>query len=52
MPAKTEKQRRLIMTAMHSPGKVSAKNRGVLKMSHEQMKHYATLAEMGSGKKR
>lgn len=52
VPAKTEKQRRLMMLAMHSPEKVSKKNRAVLQMSKDHMAHYATLAEMGSGKKR
>jgi hypothetical protein len=41
MPAVSEKQRRLMMMALHSPGKVRKKNRGVLSMSKSQLKEFS-----------
>jgi len=40
MPATSEKQRKLMMLALHSPGKVNKKNRSVLKMSKRQLKEF------------
>ena len=41
MPAKSEAQRRLMAIAEHHPGMVKAKNRGVLKMTHQQLHDFA-----------
>jgi hypothetical protein len=41
MPATTEPQRQLMAIAEHHPEEVYAKNRGVLKMSHEQLHDFA-----------
>ncbi len=41
MPAKSIAQRQLMAIAEHHPEKVKAKNRGVLKMSHEQLHDFA-----------
>lgn len=43
MPAKTEKQRRLMMLALHNPSKLWKKNRGVLKMSREELHKFSRL---------
>lgn len=42
MPAESDKQRKLMALAEHNPSKVSKKNRGVLKMSHEQLHDFAS----------
>lgn len=41
MPATSQAQQRLMAMAEHNPSKVSAKNRGVLKMSHQQLHDFA-----------
>jgi hypothetical protein len=41
MPAVSDKQRKLMAIAEHHPSEVSAKNRGVLKMSHSQLHDFA-----------
>ena len=41
MPAKSNKQRELMAIAEHEPGKVYKKNRGVLKMSKDQLHDFA-----------
>ena len=41
MPATSEKQRELMAIAEHNPSKLYAKNRGVLKMSHQQLHDFA-----------
>jgi hypothetical protein len=41
MPAESQAQQRLMAMAEHNPGAVSAKNRGVLKMSHSQLHDFA-----------
>lgn len=41
MPAKSEKQRRLMAMALHNPKKLYKKNRGVLKMSKSQLRDFA-----------
>ena len=51
MPAKTEKQRRLMMLALHQPEKVRSGNRGVLQMSREQLKDFS-LAKTGNPSKK
>lgn len=45
MPAVSKKQRRLLAIAEHHPEEVSAKNRGVLKMSHQQLHDFASTKE-------
>lgn len=42
MPAVSEKQRRLMALAEHSPEKVRKENRGVLKMSKGQLHDFAS----------
>jgi uncharacterized protein YjiK len=42
MPAKSEKQRRLMAIAEHHPEKLYKKNRAVLKMSKKQLSEYAS----------
>ena len=41
MPAKSTAQRQLMAIAEHHPSEVSAKNKGVLKMSHKQLHEFA-----------
>ena len=41
MPAKTPAQRKLMAIAEHNPSKVYGKNKGVLKMSKNQLHDYA-----------
>ena len=43
MPAKSEKQRKLMMMALHNPSKVHKKNRGVLKMSKSELRKFAHI---------
>jgi hypothetical protein len=45
MPALSIKSRRLMALAEHNPGKVRAKNRGVLKMTHQQLHDFAATSE-------
>ena len=48
MPAVSEAQRRLMAMAEHNPSAVSKKNRGVLKMTAQQLHDFASK----KGKKR
>jgi len=41
MPAQSEKQREMMAIAEHHPEKLYAKNRGVLKMSQQQLHDFA-----------
>ena len=45
MPAVSKAQRRLLAIAEHHPEKVSDKNKGVLKMSKNQLHDYASTSE-------
>ena len=45
MPALSKAQRRLMAIAAHHPEQVSAKNRGVLNLSLDQLAHYARTPE-------
>jgi hypothetical protein len=45
MPAKNEKQRRLMAMALHSPSKVSKKNSGVLGMSKKQLRDFSSKSK-------
>jgi len=50
MPAKSEKQRKLMAMAEHNPSTVSKKNRGVLKMSKQQLHEFASSVTKKTGK--
>lgn len=41
MPSTSEKQREAMAIAEHEPGKLHAKNKGMLKMSHRQLHDFA-----------
>jgi hypothetical protein len=45
MPALSIKSRRLMALAEKHPEKVSAKNRGVLRMTHQQLHDFAATSE-------
>jgi len=47
MPSVSKAQRRAIGIAEHEPGKLYARNRGLLGMSLEDMKEYASTPEAG-----
>jgi hypothetical protein len=49
MPAKSRKQQNLMAIAEHNPGKLFAKNKGVLDMSQNQLHDFA--ATKGASKK-
>ena len=51
MPAKSKSQRRLMSIAEHHPEKLYKKNKGVAKMSKEQLHHYADTKEKGLPRK-
>lgn len=42
MPAKSEKQRKMMAIALHHPEKLHKENRGVLKMSKSDMREFAS----------
>lgn len=55
MPATSEKQRELMAIAEHHPSEVSKKNRGVLKMNHQQLHDFAAtkgLEVLAKGKRK
>jgi hypothetical protein len=47
MPAKSVAQRKLMGMALHHPEKVSAKNKGILKMTRAQLHDYSDTEEDG-----
>jgi hypothetical protein len=47
MPAESVAQRKAMAIAEHDPGKLYKKNRGLLKMSHQQLHEFADTKEMG-----
>lgn len=53
MPAKSNAQRIAMAIAEHHPGKLYKKNRGMLKMSKQQLSEYAstTAKSIAKGKK-
>ena len=58
MPAKSTKQRDLMAIAEHHPEMIKQENRGVLKMSHQQLHDFASTKGLkkkgygiGKGKK-
>lgn len=47
MPAKSKKQQQAMAIAEHEPGKLYARNKGLLKMSHEQLHDFAATKTKG-----
>jgi hypothetical protein len=47
MPARSKAQQELMAIAEHHPSQVSKKNRGVLKMSHQQLHDFAATKRKG-----
>lgn len=47
MPSVSKAERRLMAIAEHHPDEVSPKNRGVLKMTHQQLHEFASTPETG-----
>lgn len=47
MPAKSEAQQELMAIAEHHPEKVKGKNKGVLKMTHQQLHDFAATPRKG-----
>ena len=47
MPAESKAQRRAIAIAEHNPAKLYERNKGLLKMSKEEMHKYASTKEEG-----
>lgn len=47
MPAKSVAQRQVMGIAEHHPQELYKKNRGLLKMSHQQLHEFADTKEMG-----
>jgi hypothetical protein len=56
MPAVSEAQRSLFAIAEHHPGKLHKQNRGLLKLSHQQLHDFAATKglreKMKTGKKK
>ncbi len=52
MPATSKAQQQLMAIAEHNPGAVSKKNRGVLKMSHQQLHDFAATKRKGLPKRK
>lgn len=52
MPALSIKQRRAIAIAEHEPAKLNKKNRGLLKMSKQQLSDFASTPEKGLPRKK
>lgn len=51
MPAVSRKQRVAMAIAEHHPGQLNKANRGLLRMSHEQLHDFAATPEKGLPKK-
>jgi len=47
MPATSVAQREAMAIAEHHPSELSAKNKGLLKMSHKQLHDFAATSEKG-----
>lgn len=52
MPALSIKQRRVMAIAEHHPEKLRKANRGLLKMSHQQLHDFAATPEKGLPEKK
>jgi hypothetical protein len=51
MPAKSQTQQQLFAIAEHHPEKLYARNKGLKKMSHEQLHDFAATPRKGLPKK-
>lgn len=47
MPSVSKKQREAMAIAEHHPGQLYGRNRGLLKMSHQQLHDFAATPEKG-----
>jgi hypothetical protein len=47
MPAESKSQRRAMAIAEHAPGKLFSRNKGLLKMSGDQLHDFASTKERG-----
>ncbi len=47
MPAVSKKQQEAMSIAEHAPDKLYSKNRGLLKMSHQQLHDFASTKRKG-----
>ncbi len=52
MPAKSKAQRQAMAIALHEPGKLYKRNRGMVKMSKGQLHDFASVKETGLPKHR
>lgn len=52
MPAVSTSQRQAAAIAEHEPDKLYARNRGLLKMTHGQLRHFASTSEAGLPEKK
>jgi hypothetical protein len=52
MPAKSKKQRKVMAIAEHHPSKLYKRNRGLKKMTKQQLSHYASTKEKGLPQKK
>jgi hypothetical protein len=52
MPAVSEKQREAMAIAEHEPEKLYAKNKGMLKMTHQQLHDFAATSGLKNKKKK
>lgn len=51
MPSKSQDQQQAMAIALHSPSKLKAKNRGLLKMSDKELRKFASTKRSGLPKK-
>ena len=51
MPATSQAQQKVMAIAEHNPSKLHAKNKGLLKMSHQQLHDFASTPRKGLVKK-
>ncbi len=51
MPAVSDKQRKLMAIGEHNPEKLNKKNRGILKMSKQQLHDFASTKGLKSSTK-
>lgn len=47
MPAKSKAQQEAMAIAEHAPGKLYGRNKGLLKMSHQQLHDFAATPRKG-----
>jgi len=52
MPAKSQAQQQAMAIAEHEPGKLYARNRGLLKMTHKQLHDFAATKRKGLPKRK